>query len=65
MGHGGSLSIPLVHTSSLASFPCSESLGQLRDFGLLLHYQYQTLTETPLRYFVVAQCHGDPADSVL
>lgn len=30
-------------------------------FWFLLHYQYWILTETALRYLVVALGHGDPA----
>ena len=37
------------------------SLGVVRYLWLLLSYQYQTITRTPLRYPVVALCHGDPA----
>ena len=39
----------------------SMSLGVVRYLWLLLSYQYQTITRTPLSYPVAALCHGDPA----
>ena len=35
--------------------------GLVQGLWLLLHHQYWILTRTPLRYPVVAMCHGDPA----
>jgi hypothetical protein len=59
--HGVSHSTPF----SPNSFTCKCSLqwviGLLLGPWLLLLYQYWHLTETPLRYPVVAPCHGNPA----
>jgi hypothetical protein len=57
----------VFHTIPLCPhfFTCKCSLqgviGLVCGLWLLLHHQYWFLTRTPLRYSVVALCHGDLA----
>ena len=39
----------------------SHCIGLFQCLWLFLHYQYWILTRFPLRYPVVALCHGDSA----
>ena len=51
---------PFVHKSLLAKVYCNESFVLVRGLWLLLLCQYWILIWTPLRYPVVALCHGEP-----
>ena len=50
---------PFVYISFLANVHCEESLVWYVSSGFSLNH-YWNLTETPLRYPLVAQCHGGP-----
>ena len=57
------LNTSFVHGSLFANVHWNESLDCFEASVLwsLLHHQYWILTRTPLRYSVVALCHGDSA----